>query len=176
MKKINRTLVIWGASGHAKVVVDIIQLHGHFQIIGLLDDINSGRHGETFFGYPVLGGKEQLDELVKLGTEHMIMGFGNWHYSRYRLGKFAYSKGFKFIDAVHPRSIIARDALIGEGSVVVAGAVVNPGSKLGKHVIISVHPETVDFRMLGDFGTQTIGSDAHQKRIPGIPSTSIMRN
>ena len=43
-------------------------------------------------------------------------------------------------------------------------------------ILASVHPETVDFRMLGDFGTQTIGSDAHQKRIPGIPSTSIMRN
>lgn len=136
MKKINPKLVIWGASGHAKVIADIIQLHGDFQIVGFLDDVNVDRHGQTFFGYTILGGKEQLDELITSGIEHTIIGFGNCH-SRYQLAKFAYSKGFKFTNAIHPRSIIARDVLIGEGSVVVAGAVVNPGSKLGKHVIIN---------------------------------------
>lgn len=132
----NPKLVVWGASGHAKVIADIIQLHGAFQIVGFLDNVNVDHHGQTFFGYPILGGKEQLDELVKSGTEHIIIGFGNCD-ARYRLAKFAYSKGFKFTSAVHPRSIIARDVQIGEGSVVVAGAVVNPGSKLGKHVIIN---------------------------------------
>ena len=136
MTKIKPELVIWGASGHAKVIADIIQLNGDFQIVGLLDDVNMNRQKQTFYGYSILGGKEQLDKLFNSGIDHIIIGFGNCH-ARYKLSEFAYSKGFKFTNAIHPRSIIARDVSIGEGSVIVAGAVVNPGSKLGKHVIIN---------------------------------------
>lgn len=136
MKTILPKLVVWGASGHAKVIADIIQLNGDFQIVGYLDDVNSNCHGQTFYGYPILGGKEQLDKLLESGIEHIIIGVGNCH-ARYTLSKLVHSRGFKFTNAIHPRSIIARDVCIGEGSVTVAGAVVNPGSKLGKHVIVN---------------------------------------
>ena len=41
-------LVIWGASGHALVVADIIRLVNAYQIIGMIDDMNPERAGFVF--------------------------------------------------------------------------------------------------------------------------------
>ena len=49
-------LVIWGASGHALVVAEIIRLVNTYQIIGLIDDMKPERAGSEFAGYEVLGG------------------------------------------------------------------------------------------------------------------------
>lgn len=129
-------LVIWGASGHAKVIADILKLRDEFQIVGFLDDVNIDHKGKSFLGFPILGGREKLDELVSTGVEYLILGFGECH-SRLELAGLVRSKGLRFTSAIHPRSIIARDVSIGEGSVIVAGAVVNPGSRLGEQVIIN---------------------------------------
>jgi hypothetical protein len=40
--------------------------------------------------------------------------------------------------------------------------------------LASVHPETVNFWMLGDLRPRSLGSDAHQKRFPGVLVNSIM--
>jgi hypothetical protein len=40
---VKQGLVIWGASGHALVVVDIISLVNAYQIIGMIDHINPER-------------------------------------------------------------------------------------------------------------------------------------
>ena len=50
-KDLNSNLVIWGASGHAKVIADIIELNGEFNIVGFIDNVNKDRKGEKFFGY-----------------------------------------------------------------------------------------------------------------------------
>ena len=56
-------IVVWGASGHAMVVADIIRLQGQYQIVGFLDNYNHQRHNTAFCGSQILGGEEQLDKL-----------------------------------------------------------------------------------------------------------------
>ena len=56
-------LVVWGASGHARVVADIIGLSKEYDIVGFLDDVNPERCGTEFCGARVLGGRETFDEL-----------------------------------------------------------------------------------------------------------------
>ena len=51
-------VVLWGASGHARVVADIVELVGAFEIVGFLDNVNPDRKGEPFCGASVLGGDE----------------------------------------------------------------------------------------------------------------------
>ena len=129
-------LVIWGASGHARVVADIVRLQGTYDLLGFLDDINPGRHGSEFDGLPILGGSEKLDELKELGVSHLIIGFGNCA-ARLKATALVREQGFSLATAIHPKAIIASDVLVAQGTVIAAGAVVNPGAKIGENVIIN---------------------------------------
>ena len=128
-------VVIWGASGHARVVADVLRLQG-FRIAGFLDDVDPGRRGEDFCGAKVLGGREQLPLLLRRGVRRMAVGFGDCR-RRLAAGEQARALGFTFPPAVHPRSVVAGDAELGEGTLVAAGAVVNPAARLGRHVIVN---------------------------------------
>jgi UDP-N-acetylbacillosamine N-acetyltransferase len=132
----HQKLVIWGASGHALVVADIIRLRGDYEIVGFLDDVNPERHDTDFGSARILGGQEQLDILQQMGVKYLIFGFGNCD-KRLELSELVRAKGFHLASAIHPQAAIAKDVQIGSGTVIAAGAVVNPGSKVGENVIIS---------------------------------------
>jgi UDP-N-acetylbacillosamine N-acetyltransferase len=136
MDKQNQKIVIWGASGHALVVADIIRVSKTYQIIGYLDNIDPQRHHTIFNGKEILGGEEQLAILAEKGINHIIIGFGNCD-ARLKLAEIARSKGFQLATAIHPGAIIAPDVTIGLGTVVAAGAVINPGTVIGENVIIN---------------------------------------
>lgn len=129
-------VVIWGASGHALVVIDILRLMDGFEPVGLLDDVTPERRGELVDGVPVLGGREQLPQLLAAGIRHIIMGFGNCA-ARLRLGRTVGAQGFTLATAIHPRSVVASNVVIGPGTVVAAGAVINPLARIGSNVIIN---------------------------------------
>lgn len=131
-----KKLVIWGASGHALVVADIVGLQGEYEIFGFIDNVNSDRHGTKFFGAPILGGEEQLDTLLQKGVEHMICGFGNCK-ARLEITERIQAKGFSLASAIHPGAIVAQSASIGFGTVIAAASVVNPGASIGNSVIIN---------------------------------------
>jgi UDP-N-acetylbacillosamine N-acetyltransferase len=129
-------VLIWGASGHAVVVADIIRLQQIYEIVGFLDDMNPQRHGEDFCGVPILGGQEQLDSCKDKGIEYIIFGFGDCQ-ARLKLSELILEKGFSLATAIHPTATIAGDVFIEAGTVIAAGAVVNPGAKIGQNVIIN---------------------------------------
>ena len=129
-------LVIWGASGHASVVADIVRLQGEYELVGFLDDITPERRGTEFNGLQVLGGSEQLDELKNKGVTHLIMGFGNCA-ARLINSAVGREKGFLLATAVHPKAVVASNVQVSPGTVIAAGAIVNPGAKIGENVIIN---------------------------------------
>src|SRR5437764_696807 len=71
--RVTKGLVIWGASGHALVVADIVRQLGAYEIVGFLDDLNTSR---TVLNAPVLGGREQLPALRSAGIDLMIVAVG----------------------------------------------------------------------------------------------------
>src|SRR6267143_6274076 len=129
-------LVIWGASGHALVIADIVRLLGQYRIVGFLDDINVDRRNTEFCGAPILGGREQLPGLAALGVTHLILGFGDCG-ARLRLSSLVRQHGLLLATAIHPRATVAVDVSVGAGTVIAAGAVVNPGAVIGENVIIN---------------------------------------
>ncbi len=129
-------VVIWGASGHARVVADILRLRGEYQIAGFLDNVNLERKGTSFAGATVLGGDEQLEILLAAGVRHIIIGFGNCQ-ARLALAEAAQKSGFALARAIHPAAVIAADVIPGPGTVIAAGAVVNPGAQIGSNVIVN---------------------------------------
>ena len=132
MKKI----VIWGASGHAIVIADILRLQGQYEVFGYLDSVNSQRHGTMLHQAQILGGEEQLERLLSQGVHHIIMGFGNCD-ARLTMAARVKHLGFELAVAIHPSAIIASDVVIKPGTVVAAGAVINPNCQVGENVIVN---------------------------------------
>jgi acetyltransferase EpsM len=151
-------IVIWGASGHARVVADIVRLTGNFDIIGFLDSVDLSRKGTDFCGAPILGGEEQLESLRKQQIRHLIFGIGDCR-ARLSLAASVRHFGFELATAVHPRATISKDILVGPGTVVMAGAVVNPGSTIGDNVIVNTS-SSVDHDCIIENGVH-IGPGAH---------------
>jgi acetyltransferase EpsM len=128
--------IIWGSSGHALVVADIMRLEGRFEIAGMIDDFNLALHGQEVCGLKVLGSKEQFGALLQSGITHLVFGFGDCR-ARLNMTSFVEKIGFKFASAIHPAAIIADQIQIGAGTVVAAGAIINPGTRVGRNCIIN---------------------------------------
>ena len=101
-------LVIWGASGHARVVADIVRLESRYAIAGFLDDIAPQRRGSEFAGACVLGGSEALPELRRSGVGHLLVAIGDCA-ARSRLAAQARELGFTLPAAIHPKAVVAAD-------------------------------------------------------------------
>jgi acetyltransferase EpsM len=129
-------VVVWGASGHALVVADVLRAGDEYEIVGFLDDVSPERRQEAFGGATVLGGREQLDDLQRRGVAHAIVAFGDCG-ARLVAADHLLARGFRLARGVHPRATVARDVAVGGGTVVCAGAVVGPGAALGANVIVN---------------------------------------
>ena len=151
-------IVIWGASGHALVVADIVRLSRAYEIVGFIDDVDPERHHTELHGIPILGGREQLDRLRESGVEYLIVGVGDCA-ARMQLAEVAREHGFSLATAIHPRATIATGVEIEAGTVVAAGAVINPGSSIGANVIVNTCA-SVDHECVIEHGAH-IGPGAH---------------
>jgi len=128
-------LVLAGASGHAKAVIDVIEREGKYRIAFLLDD-NSALHGSTFFGYPVTGSIESLGTRKEGDRPLVLVSIGS-NTARTRIAAWLRGQGFELGRAIHPHAQIGRGASIGAGTVVMAGVVVNSDTTVGENVIVN---------------------------------------
>ncbi|WP_029071013.1 acetyltransferase [Kandleria vitulina] len=127
-----KKVVVIGASGHARVIADIIK-RSNDEIIGFLDD-NVEIQGRTIFdGKKVLG--DTSEESVKKYVDcYFIIGIGSNRVRKIISEKYS---NLKWYTAIHPNAVIGSNVSIGDGSVLMAGTVVNTGTKIGKHCIIN---------------------------------------
>jgi sugar O-acyltransferase (sialic acid O-acetyltransferase NeuD family) len=128
-------ILILGASGHGKVVADVIRCQRQFSLVGFLDD-DPAKKGTTFDGMPVLGGFGDAGVQLRSGIEAVIVAIGS---NKERLARAAELEqlGFKCATAIHPSAVVAQGVTIGSGTVVMAGAVINAGAAVGKNVIVN---------------------------------------
>ena len=129
-------VVIWGASGHARVVADIVRLMACYEVVGFLDNVDASRIGQAFDGSVVLGGEEQLPALRSAGVDYVALGVGD-NNARLKLGDVVLEAGFKLVTAVHPAATVANNAYLAEGAVLCAGSVVNPCAHVARLAIIN---------------------------------------
>ncbi|MBO6937179.1 MAG: NeuD/PglB/VioB family sugar acetyltransferase [Deltaproteobacteria bacterium] len=130
--------VVFGAGGHARVVIDIVrQTRPDLELVGAVDD------GDTppaaVFGVPVLGSSELLGKLKADGVNHAILGVGAVTNNKVRGDLFArlVEHGFDVPALVHPRACVEPSARIGPGAQIFAGAVVGSNASVGANVIVN---------------------------------------
>ncbi len=127
-----KRLAILGASGHGKVVAEIAELSG-WEKIQFFDDAwpDVGKNGP----WPVLGKTNDLIHKIR-EYDCAIVAIGD-NDIRYEKSLFLISKGFKLATLIHPAAIVSQYSNISQGSVVMAGVVINPFSEFGQACIIN---------------------------------------
>jgi sugar O-acyltransferase (sialic acid O-acetyltransferase NeuD family) len=141
-------IVVVGAGGHARVVADVIRLMGEFTIHGFVDQATA-RRGEVFSGARILGGDEVLDDVLRSGIANAAVAVGD-NDARVRIGKDLMRRGFQLPALVHPRAVVAGDVVVGDGTLICAGAIINPASRVGRLVIINTAASVDHDCMIGD--------------------------
>lgn len=112
---------LFGASGHAKVIIDIVRSQGK-KVDNLYDD---NEELNEMLGIPVLHKKKIVSPL--------IISIGD-NLTRKRISE---SLIVDYEIAIHSSSIISANTTIGEGTVVMQGAIIQSGVVVGKHCIIN---------------------------------------
>lgn len=133
-----KNIVIIGSGGHAKVIADILLkrkevLKEELDIVGFLDDNFQNLEYREIFNIPILGSLELIEEFKNKDYEYII-AIGN-NLTRKKIAE-KYSNLIYYI-AIHPTAVIGNMVTIEEGTVVMANAVVNSYSKIGKHCILN---------------------------------------
>lgn len=115
-------MIIYGASGHGKVIADILKKNG-FTNISFWDDDP----------YAKVAGYYVCRPLPTFKEDKIIIAIGN-NGARKRIND---SNDYQYDRAIHPNSIIGENIIIQDGSVVMAGSIINSSTNIGKHCILN---------------------------------------
>lgn len=165
-------VVIIGASGHGKVIADIIMQVGDY-VKGFLDDAD--HLPEAIEGIPVLG---KISSYEKYNGCKFIVAIGNALIRKRIVNEL---KDARWYTAIHPSAQIScLGVTIGEGTVVMAQAVINSCTTIGRHCIINSSAVVEHDNVLSDYvhvspgavlaGTVSIGENTH------IGAGAVVRN
>ena len=128
-------MYLFGASGHAKVIMDILTASGE-KIDALIDD---NEKVNELNGYKVLHGVTDASPIiVSIGVNAIRK-------------KVVEKLTGEFGTAIHPSAIVSPSAKIGEGTVVMAGAIINADAVIGKHCIINTGASVDHECVIGDY-------------------------
>lgn len=128
-------MYLYGASGHAKVIIDILKASGQ-TLEGLIDDNEAV---EELMGYPVYHTDSNYSP--------MIISIGNNTIRKQIANKLSTQFGI----AIHPSALLSDTVKVGEGSVVMQGAIIQSCVTIGKHCIINTGASVDHECMIGDY-------------------------
>lgn len=132
----SKPLLVVGAGGHARVLIDALR-QGRHSVAGLLD-ADPSLTGERVMGFPVIGTD---DALAGYHPEEVLLvnGLGSVASTARRKELYLqlHLRGYRFATVLHPFSSIACDVELGDGTQVMAGAVLQVGVRVGVDCIIN---------------------------------------
>lgn len=131
-----RPLIIVGAGGHAKVIIDIARLQGFETLFAT--DVDTSLHGSSIMGVRIVGDDNHLSAYAPSDI-YLANGVGAIASTRQR--QAAYDKftaqGYEFLSLIHPSAVIADTAILNEGVQCMAGTIIQPEVQLGKNSVIN---------------------------------------
>ena len=163
-------LVIIGAGGHARVLIDALKL-SEKSILGVVDSAYAAGSAGPF-GLTVLGGDEAVDRF-RSNEVLLINGVGTTKTTTKRdeVYRRFLAKGFHFATVVHPSAVISSSANLGEGAQVMAGCVIQTGARIGANSIINTRASVDHDCRIGETvhiapgatlsGSVTVGDGVH---------------
>lgn len=128
-------MYLFGASGHGKVIQEILKSNG----ISLKAFIDDNREVNSLRGIPVVHSAE--------GLSPMIVSIGVNSVRKRIVQRLC----CEFATAIHPSAVVSPSAVIGEGTVVMAGAIINADAVIGKHCIVNTGASVDHECVIGDY-------------------------
>ena len=127
-------IIVYGAGGHSKTVIDIIEEQGLYRIVSVLDDHEDG--AETLMGYPVIRNGEKIDHIIRQVYGGVVAIAENNTRSRIVSKIEGISPEFDFVNIIHPVVSISRHAKLGQGIVIMFGIRVGADATIGEHCVV----------------------------------------
>lgn len=127
-----KSVVVLGAGGHAKVVIEILQATG-YQVSSCVGGEDSPKE---CLGIPVLQGDHHLLELYEAGHSLVFSAIGS-NAARARAAAHAIEIGYDLINAISPYAMISPSVILGKGIAIMSGAVINAQSRIEDLAIIN---------------------------------------
>lgn len=128
-------VVIIGAGGHGRVVLDIVRAAGEQNPVGFID-ADEARAGGSVDGVKIIGAINLLPRLVKQGITGAIVAIGD-NRVRVSYAEAVVSAGLELISAVHPTASTSPSVRIGRNVVVGPGAIITAEAQIGDSAIIN---------------------------------------
>ena len=152
-----RPLIVIGASGHAKVILDIFEKMASYTVVGLIDD--KLEVGTRVLGYTVIGNSETIASLLSMQKNSLFFVAVGDNWTRHLIVTKLLEKhpDLEFATAIHPSAQIGRDVNFGKGVAIMAGAIVNSGTSIGNFAIINTKASLDHDCMLGSFASLAPG-------------------
>lgn len=147
-----KNIIIFGASGHSKVIVDILEKENIWNIMGFID---SFKREKEFFGYPILGTEKDILKIVDdFNIFGGIVAIGD-NFIRFTVVEKIKNIliDFKFISTIHPSAILGKFVKVGDGTTIMAGTIINADTEIGEHSIINSASVIEHDSKVGDFST-----------------------
>jgi sugar O-acyltransferase (sialic acid O-acetyltransferase NeuD family) len=126
-------VVIVGAGGHGKVVLDILRAADQHRIVGFLD-ADTSLVDTSIDGVKVLGGVNLLPRLRHQKIRGAIVAIGD-NRVRMSYAKLVADAKLDLINAIHPRAVVSTSAELKRNVVVAANATICAQAQLGESVI-----------------------------------------
>ena len=144
-------LIIFGASGHARVIIDAVRCGGCFALVGVIG--TDYKAGGMVDGVPVLGSEREIagTRQAHPGLQGIIGIGGNRVREAVATNILSLLPDFSFATVIHPATTIAGDVRLGGGTFVAAGVIMNTGSRVGNHVIVNTRASIDHDCVLDDF-------------------------
>jgi UDP-perosamine 4-acetyltransferase len=126
-------VVIIGAGGHAKVIIDILQEREDCELAGC---VSADPDIHTVLDVPVVGGDDALPGLLSSGVRHAFVAVGE-NRLRATLTRRAVGLGFSIVNAVSRHAVLSPRVALGAGIAVMPGAVINVDTVVADGAIIN---------------------------------------
>ncbi|CAN1499115.1 WbbJ Acetyltransferase (isoleucine patch superfamily) [Burkholderiaceae bacterium] len=144
-----QSLILVGAGGHARSCIDVVEQTGLFKVAGMIGSIEEV--SSAFLGYKVIGTDEQLPDLVKRYKNALVaVGQIKSPGKRIEIYDRLLEIGFELPVIISPHAYVSRFAKLGQGTIVLHGAIINAGVDVGINCIINTHSLIEHDSKIGD--------------------------
>jgi len=133
----DKPIIILGAGGHASVLFEML-IYNNKTVLGFVAPQKT-----EIKNYPQCKylGDDNILERYSVDDVFLVCGVGavsvEGNLARRSIFTYFQNKGFKFETLIHPSAIVASTVRIEEGSVIMAGAILQPNVIVGQNVIVN---------------------------------------
>lgn len=142
-------VVVYGAGGHARVLLELMDRASISPVAGLLDD-NPDLVNTKIDGIPVLGSIERLAHIIRVNHIHRAAIAVGDNALRKKFADHARQLGLRLPLLIHPQAYVSPTAKLGDGTVIMAGAVVSTHVQIGELGIVNTRASIDHDCYIGD--------------------------